>query len=103
MAKKKDVESTSGKQLELIDVSPENMKKIKPIARKYKATQKRRMEAGEEEADLKQQILALVKEANLTRLQDGSIRFKCDGMTITVTPRDELVKVKSEGDDAGEE
>lgn len=88
----------TGEQMDLIDVAPQHLAEIKPIARKYRAAVKRRMKAGEEEVQLKQEILALIKSENLTRLPDGSIRFKCDGMTITVTPRDELVKVKEEGD-----
>lgn len=94
-----DEEPEQGEQLQLIDVGPENLKKIKPVAKKYEAAKRRRMAAGEEESELKQQLLALVKEANLSRLPDGTIRFKVDHMTITVTPRDELVKVKDEDED----
>lgn len=97
---KKSAETTSGEQLDLIDVTPENLKKIKPVAKKYKAALRRRMEAGEEEKTLKHQILDMVKEANLQRLPDGSIKFTCDGMVIKVTPRDELVQVKDADEDS---
>jgi len=98
MARKsrKSVDSGSNEQMELIEVGPENLRDIKPIARRYKAAMEARMEALAEESEAKQQILAMVKEAKLSRLQDGTIRFRCDGMVITVTPRDELVKVKEE-------
>lgn len=95
MAKKKtDEKPQPGEQLELIDVSPTNLKKIRPIAEKYESAKRRRMKAGDEEAELKQQLLALVKDANLSRLPDGSIKFRCDGKMIIVKPRDELVQVK---------
>ena len=104
MARKKNQEQetvTVGEQLELIDVGPANLKAIKPIARRYRNAMKRRVDALAEEVEAKQQILALIKDAKLSRLQDGTIRFKCDGMLITVTPRDELVKVKEESEDEG--
>ena len=89
-----DIQDTSGEQMALIDVAPEHLTEIKPLANKYRAAVNRRMKALEEEMSLKQEILDLIKKENLSRLPDGSIKFKCDGMTITVTPRDELVKVK---------
>ena len=95
--RKKD--SDAGEQLELIDVGPKNLEAIKPVAARYRAAMKRRMKAGQEEADAKQQILALVKDANLSRLEDGSIKFRCDGMLIIVLPRDELVRVKEDTED----
>jgi len=88
----------AGEQMDLIDVTPEELKKIKPVATKYKAAMTRRTEALAEETQLKEQLLTMVKEADLTRLDDGSIRFTCDGLLITVTPRDELVRVKETDD-----
>jgi len=85
-----------GEQLDLIDVTPKNLKEIKPLAKKYKAAMKRRMVAGDQEKALKMEILNLVKVAKLRRLADGTIKFRCDGMFITITPRDELVKVKED-------
>jgi len=91
--------TTGGEQLVLIDVGPENLRRITPIARRYRAAMKRRVQALAEEVEAKVKILELVKEAKLSRLQDGSIKFKCDGMTITVMPRDEKITVKEEKDD----
>lgn len=99
MAKKQTMEPAPGEQMDLIDVGPENLKQIKPIAKEYRAAVKARMAAGETEKDLKEQLLAMVKDANLTRLDDGTIRFKVDGMLITVTPRDELIRVKEDDDE----
>ena len=103
MARKTDIEesteSTSGEQLELIDVTPENLKAIKPVARAYKKAQKARLAAQAEEIELKNKIREAVHAAGIKPLPDGTFRFQCDGMTIEVTPRDELVKVKEASDD----
>jgi len=90
-------------QLDLIDVKPENAKHIVNAARLYKQYQAARLAALKQEIDQKQTILALVKKAKLQPLEGGVIRFKVDGVTISVTPRDELVKVKEDTDAAEEE
>jgi len=93
MAKKK---TKPAEQMDLIDVQPKNVKAIVAAARLYKKFQVARIAALEKEIAQKQEILALVKEAKLQLLEGGVIRFACDGMTISITPRDELVKVKEE-------
>ena len=102
MARPKKTEQ-NGEQLDLIDVTPENSKKIIAVAKRYKAAQSQRIEALQEEIAEKQKLLGLVKEANLQRLEDGKIRFRVDGMTITVTLRDELIKVKEDGEETDNE
>jgi len=79
-------------------VTPENSKEIIKQAKAYKAAQSRRIEALENEVAAKVKLLSLIKEAKVQRLDDGKIRFKLDGYTITVTPRDELVKVKEDSE-----
>lgn len=103
MAKKKHEKSepTAGEQLDLIDVSPENSKQIVGIARRYKTAQAQRIAALEREVEEKQKLLGLIKDAKLKPLDDGVIRFKVDGLLITVKPRDELVKVKEESEESG--
>lgn len=99
MARKtKKAESTSGEQLDLIDVTPENLKGIKPVARKYRAAFKRRVQALDEQTKLKAQLLDMIKGANLGQLADGTIKFRCDGMLITVSPRDDVIRVKEDTD-----
>ena len=93
MAKKKS-KGTKGEQLDLIDLAPENAKAIVAAARIYKMRQKERLEALKMEIAEKQKVLALVRDAKLKPLPDGKIRFKYDGFTISVTPRDELIQVK---------
>lgn len=90
--------STSGEQLELIDVTPENLKKIIPIARAYRKIVKDRVQFTNKETELKNKLLQLVKDAELKRLPDGKIRFKCDGLTVTVTPCDEKISIKENKD-----
>jgi hypothetical protein len=98
MAKKKkeaqEAETSQGEQMDLIDVQPENAKAIIAEARVYKKAQETRLRALAKETASKQKILSFVRDANLQRLDDGSIRFKADGFDITVKPRDELVTVK---------
>jgi hypothetical protein len=83
------------KQLDLIEVGPENLKKIIPIAREYKELVSARVNILKQEVEAKQQLLALVEQADLSRTKDGKIRFMADGYRITITPRDELVQVKA--------
>ena len=86
----------AGKQLPLIDVEPENMKEILSVAREYKEAVTEWISWLNIEKEKKQKILELVAKAKLTPLENGVIRFKCDGMTISITPRDELVQVKED-------
>lgn len=88
--------NASGKQLELIDVAPENAKPIIAAGRRYKKAQKARLEALAEEIKLKDKIRQLAKDANIKRLENGVIRFTYNGVTICITPQDEKVTVKDE-------
>jgi hypothetical protein len=81
-----NTQTTPGEQMDLIDVTPEELQRIKPVARKYKKAQRARLAAEKEE-------VKLVREAKIPRLDDGSIKFSCDGMTVKILPRDELVRV----------
>ena len=90
----KEVEK--GEQMDLIEVGPENSKEIIRQARIYKALVKKRVNTLADEVAAKTKLLELIKEAKLTRTPGGNIKFHCDGYTITVTPRDELIKVKED-------
>lgn len=84
----------TGEQAELIDVTPKNHKEIIKLARAYKKAQGERTSALAEEIKWKEKLLAEVKEAKIVAEPDGGYKFKCDGATISVMPRDELVRVK---------
>lgn len=94
MAGKKKETKKSDEQLDLIDVAPENAKPIIEVACQYKQHQRARMAAGAKEEECKKRILNMVNEANLQRLEGGKIKFEYDSVTISITPRDELVTVK---------
>lgn len=98
MAKSKKSKVSADEQLDLIDVKPKNSKEIIATARRYKATQAKRLSYLKDEIAEKQTLLELVKKEKLQPLEDGKIRFRCDGMVITITPRDELIKIKEDGD-----
>lgn len=89
-------EVEKGEQLDLIDVAPKNAKAIIAAARIYKKLSAARQNALVNEVKQKTEILRLVRAANITPLDGGKIKFKYDGVTISVTPRDELVQVKEE-------
>jgi len=93
MGKKKET-TEKNEQLDLIDVHPENAKEILRVAKTYKRLQKERLTISDKQVNAKQKILDLVKQAKLKRLEDGTIKFSLDSITISITPRDELVKVK---------
>lgn len=100
MAKKKTAKkSTSGEQLDLIDVQPKNKKELLRSARRYKTVQRARIDALNAELAEKEKLLAAVRAAKIVPDPDGSYRFRVDDCTIKVTPRDELVQVKFANDE----
>ena len=84
---------TKGEQMDLIDVGPKHSKEIIACARIYKAIVTKRIKLTSAEVTAKIKLLDMVKAAKLKRLSDGTIKFKIDGITIKVTPRDELIQV----------
>lgn len=100
MARRK--KTTDEEQLDLIDVGPENAKAMKRTVRAYKASQAERISWLADEKKHKAKILDLVREEGLQPNEEGIIRFRLNDITITITPRDELVqvKMKSEADEA---
>jgi hypothetical protein len=95
-------EVTVEEQGSLIDTTPTNFKEIVETAKRYKKAVVKRMAAEQIEVEEKQRLLALIKESNAQRLEDGKIRLQADGFLITVTPRDELIRVKDENNEEEE-
>lgn len=95
MSKKKE-EVEVGEQMALIDVSPKNAKPMIKVGRLYNKAKKVRIRALAEEVKYKEEIRQLARDANLQRLEDGSIRFTYEGVTICIMPQDEKVTVKEE-------
>ena len=91
--------SQSGEQLELIDVLPKVAKPIIEAARVYKGFQTKRLQFLAKEKKQKQIVLELVRDAKLQPLEGGLIKFTTDGVTISVTPRDELLRINENSDE----
>ena len=70
-------------------------KKIRRIARQYKAAQRDRMTALEVEVELKEKLIAAMKEESLETYKDKDI-------IVTLSSKDSI-KVKTPADDAGED
>jgi len=91
-----EVEKTE--QMDLIDVQPENAKPIIQAARLYKKFQAARLTALAKETTQKRKVLDLVKEANLQPLEGGKIKFEYDKVMVSITPRDELIKIQDKAE-----
>jgi hypothetical protein len=67
---------------------------ILKVAIAYKAASKARMEALADEIVKKDDLLSLIHKSGIKPMADNVIRFTISDTKISVTPRDELVKVK---------
>ena len=83
-----------GEQMELIDVLPKKARPIVKKAQEYRKAVENRQKWGSKEAALKAEIGAMIADAKISRLANGVIRFSCDGVLITQTPRKELLQVQ---------
>ena len=89
-----------GEQMPLMDVSPEHSKEIAQIGREYKKSVRLRQQALANEVTLKRKLLELIKEENLQRLEDGTIKCHCDGVEVLITPQDDKVKITEDSEAA---
>lgn len=87
-----------GEQIDLIDVAPENAKEIIAAGRIYKKAQVARSRALKNEVEQKGKVIQLVRESKIPPQEGGVIKFTYEGVTISVTPRDELVRVQEEAE-----
>lgn len=96
----KEVAKTEkGEQMPLIDVVPENIKPIIPVARAYKKIVAERMALSDQEVKLKTKIRDMAAKAEIPREADGRIKIKWERVNILITPRDELVQVTIDQDE----
>lgn len=95
--------TTEDVQLPLIDVGPENAKAMRPVVRKYKEALTERISWLAEEKKHKAKLLGMVKEAGLKPNADGVIEFELNGTVVKITPRDELIQVKTPKDEVPED
>lgn len=97
----KDEKKTSnvpvGETMPLMDVSPKHSKEIVRIAKAYNMKVRERkiiQEGPKGEYALQERLLVLVKAENLSRDNNGKIKFTLDGVEIELVPTKEKVKVK---------
>jgi hypothetical protein len=81
--------ATTGEQMDLIDVGPEHSKEIDSATERWQATIKKRLALQAVEAQQKAKVIALLKAENLTRLEDGSLKCRCEEWTIELKPTEE--------------
>ena len=102
MAKKKATKNSAlkGEQGMLMEVGPEGMEKIRPFVVKCDKAQAARKREWDKVIDAKENIAELVKAENLNPAPNGKITFKCDGVTVVVTPQKDKVEVKEEKEES---
>lgn len=86
MAKKETQTVGKGEQMDLIDVGPENIKAMRPVAAKGKNAEKRRAKAADDKKKAGEEMVELVKDAKLKPNANGLIQFVVDGLEVRVKP-----------------
>lgn len=92
-------ESEKQEQMDLIDVNPPNVEKIRKAAKEYKSIVSRRQELTAQEVEAKATIIKTVKEGGVLADSEGVITCLLDDMKIVIKPRNELVRVKLNDDE----
>ena len=83
-------------QMDLIDVQPENAKKIKALIRKRDKLHEQHLECKQAADQLDVEIMAAVKEAGGKPDVDGVIRIKVGDCVIVIKPGKANLVVKEE-------
>ena len=85
MAQKKTASKVGkGEQMDLIDVGPENLEAMRPVAARCKNAEKRRAKAAAEKNTAHAEMADLAKGAKLKPNADGLIVFVIDGLRVKV-------------------
>lgn len=83
-------------QKEFVGMEAVTNKKIRRLARQYKAAQRDRMSALDIEVELKEKLIAAMKDDNLETYKDKDI-------LVTLSHGKDNIKVKTPSDDQGED
>ncbi len=89
MASKPSGSGEEGTQLDLIDVGPEHSEELNELTTAWKSIVTKRLALQAKEAVAKDKALALFKAENLSRLEDGSIKCRCEGWKLELKPSEE--------------
>jgi hypothetical protein len=95
MAKEK-VDTETG---EMFDITPENQKEILAFAKQLKKVSAKKKSLADDEKVARHELIEAVRSAGLQPMDNGVIILKINGMTITVTPKEENVKIQENGDE----
>ncbi len=79
---------------QLIEVGPENLKKIAKETRIYRSLVDERLLILKKEVKQKNKVKELVRQAELQRLQDGRIQFEVDDEIVCLMPQDDLITIR---------
>lgn len=91
-SKKSEKQSGSGEegyQMELMNVGPEHSEELNEATTVWKSIVAKRLALQAKEATAKDKALALFKAENLSRLEDGSIKCRCEGWKLELKPVEE--------------
>lgn len=78
-----------GTQLELMDVGPKHSEELNEATTLWKGIVTKRLALQAKEATAKDKALVLFKAENLSRLEDGSIKCRCEGWKLELKPSEE--------------
>lgn len=91
-AKKETAQETGvevGEQLDLINVGPEHSAELNEATTFWKGLVTKRLALQAKEATAKDKALALFKAEKLSRMEDGSIKCRCEGWKLELKPSEE--------------
>ena len=87
MAKKNETEV--GEQMPLINIGPKHSPQIKRAVARWKGIVTERIALQAKEAEAKEKAFTFFKAENLKRLDDGSIKCRCEGWLLKLEATDE--------------
>ena len=86
---KKNSGKQEGEQLDLIDVGPEHSAALNEATTVWKKIVAKRLLLQKKEATAKDKALTLFKAEKLSRMDDGSVKCRCEGWMLELKPTEE--------------